>query len=30
MTVREHPLAAIATALAVGAIIARLTANNDR
>jgi ElaB/YqjD/DUF883 family membrane-anchored ribosome-binding protein len=28
--VREHPLAAIATALAVGVIIARLTADNDR
>ncbi len=27
--VREHPLAALATALAVGAIIARLTASND-
>jgi ElaB/YqjD/DUF883 family membrane-anchored ribosome-binding protein len=28
--VREHPLAAIGIAVAVGAIIARLTADNDR
>ena len=28
--VREHPLAAIGTALAVGVILARLTASNDR
>jgi ElaB/YqjD/DUF883 family membrane-anchored ribosome-binding protein len=28
--VREHPLAAIGTALALGVILARLTANNDR
>jgi ElaB/YqjD/DUF883 family membrane-anchored ribosome-binding protein len=30
MAVREHPLAAIGTALALGVILARLTANNDR
>jgi ElaB/YqjD/DUF883 family membrane-anchored ribosome-binding protein len=28
--VREHPLAAIGTALALGVILARLTSNNDR
>ena len=28
--VREHPLAAIGTALALGLILARLTSNNDR
>jgi ElaB/YqjD/DUF883 family membrane-anchored ribosome-binding protein len=28
--VREHPLAAIGIAIAVGAILARLTADNDR
>jgi ElaB/YqjD/DUF883 family membrane-anchored ribosome-binding protein len=28
-TIREHPIAAIATALAVGAILARLTARDD-
>ena len=30
MTVREHPLASIGAALALGVILARLTANNDR
>jgi len=28
--IREHPIAAVGTALALGLIIARLTANNDR
>ena len=28
--VREHPLAAIGTALALGVILAKLTSNNDR
>ena len=28
--VREHPLAAIGTALALGVILARITSNNDR
>jgi len=28
--IREHPIAAVGTALALGVIIARLTANNDR
>ena len=30
MAVREHPLAAIGTALALGVILAKLTSNNDR
>jgi ElaB/YqjD/DUF883 family membrane-anchored ribosome-binding protein len=30
MTIREHPLAAVGTALALGVILARLTSNNDR
>jgi ElaB/YqjD/DUF883 family membrane-anchored ribosome-binding protein len=29
LTVRQHPLAAIGTALAIGAILARLTSNKD-
>ena len=28
--IREHPIAAVGTALAIGVILARLTANNDR
>jgi ElaB/YqjD/DUF883 family membrane-anchored ribosome-binding protein len=30
MAVREHPIAAIGTALALGVILAKLTSNNDR
>jgi ElaB/YqjD/DUF883 family membrane-anchored ribosome-binding protein len=30
MTIREHPLAAVGTALALGVILAKLASNNDR